>query len=406
MFDRTLLLKLAQTHESFYLYDQRVMLSHLFQLRSAIPWAHFLYSVKANPHHAVLDTVFSQGFGGDAASLGEVELCRMHGLKPEEIFFSAPGKPASALSGALGRCVLVADSLGEIERIEALAEERETTADIGLRVNPNFTFTSDAGAPGKFGVDEEQLFDAMDRLKAMKRVRLVGIHVHLKSQELDEAVLERYYRKLLELAEAGRGSGPAPALFEPGLRPGHPLWGPGRLFGRLRPGGRGLGPRWRLFRRRFPETRLYIETGRFVTGRAGIYATHVTDVKTSRASGTHCLPTPSTALPGPLWPSWWPSTPTRPSPPCGSPCSPAAVPTGSTCYKRRPRRRRPSRLAGNLCTAADLVEPMITLPKLSVGDAVVLTNAGCYAAVISPVQFASLEPPAQLFLTEEGQILD
>ena len=113
MFDRTLLLKLAQKHESFYLYDQRVMLSHLFQLRSAIPWAHFLYSVKANPHHAVLDTIFSQGFGGDAASLGEVELCRMHGLKPEEIFFSAPGKPASALAGALGRCVLVADSLGE-----------------------------------------------------------------------------------------------------------------------------------------------------------------------------------------------------------------------------------------------------------------------------------------------------
>ena len=36
------------------------------------------------------------------------------------------------------------------------------------------------------------------------------------------------------------------------------------------------------FRRRFPETKLYIETGRFVTGRAGIYATHVTDVKTSR----------------------------------------------------------------------------------------------------------------------------
>ena len=125
MFDRTLLLKLAQKYESFYLYDQRVMLSHLFQLRSAIPWAHFLYSIKANPHHAVLHTVFSQGFGGDAASLGEVELCRMHGLKPEEIFFSAPGKPASALSGALGRCTLVADSLGEMERIEALAEERD-----------------------------------------------------------------------------------------------------------------------------------------------------------------------------------------------------------------------------------------------------------------------------------------
>ena len=40
------------------------------------------------------------------------------------------------------------------------------------------------------------------------------------------------------------------------------------------------------------------------------------------------------------------------------------------------------------------------------GDVVVFTNAGCYAAVISPFQFASLEPPAQLFLTEEGQVLE
>lgn len=405
MFDRTLLLKLAQTHESFYLYDQRVMLSHLFQLRSAIPWAHFLYSVKANPHHAVLHTVFSQGFGGDAASLGEVELCRMHGLKPEEIFFSAPGKPASALSGALGRCVLVADSLGEMERIEALAEERETTADIGLRVNPNFTFTSDAGAPGKFGVDEEQLFDAMDRLKAMKRVRLVGIHVHLKSQELDEAVLERYYRKLLELAEKVAEALGRPLRF---LNLGSGL---GIPFGAQDASldvsalGVGVSAQVEAFRRRFPETKLYIETGRFVTGRAGIYATHVTDVKTSRGKRYALLANTLNGFARPSLAQLVAQYTHAPQPPMWEPLF--------TC--RRPYRiyvlndaqeTETVTLAGNLCTAADLVEPMITLPKLSVGDVVVFTNAGCYAAVISPFQFASLEPPAQLFLTEEGQILE
>ena len=404
MFDRTLLLKLAQTHESFYLYDQRVMLSHLFQLRSAIPWAHFLYSVKANPHHAVLDTVFSQGFGGDAASLGEVELCRMHGLKPEEIFFSAPGKPASALSGALGRCVLVADSLGEMERIEALAEERETTADIGLRVNPNFTFTSDAGAPGKFGVDEEQLFDAMDRLKAMKRVRLVGIHVHLKSQELDEAVLERYYRKLLELAEKVAEALGRPLRF---LNLGSGL---GIPFGAQDASldvsalGVGVSAQVEAFRRRFPETKLYIETGRFVTGRAGIYATHVTDVKTSRGKRYALLANTLNGFARPSLAQLVAQYTHAPQPPMWEPLF--------TC--RRPYRiyvlndaqeTETVTLAGNHCTAADLVEPMIT-PKLSVGDVVVFTNAGCYAAVISPFQFASLEPPAQLFLTEEGQILE
>jgi len=37
---------------------------------------------------------------------------------------------------------------------------------------------------------------------------------------------------------------------------------------------------------------------------------------------------------------------------------------------------------------------------------VVVTNAGSYGAVLSPMQFSSQVPPQELFLTAEGQILE
>jgi diaminopimelate decarboxylase len=47
-------------------------------------------------------------------------------------------------------------------------------------------------------------------------------------------------------------------------------------------------------------------------------------------------------------------------------------------------------LVGNLCTAADVVAEDLELPRLEIGDAVGITNAGAYGRVLSPDQFASV----------------
>ena len=62
-------------------------------------------------------------------------------------------------------------------------------------------------------------------------------------------------------------------------------------------------------------------------------------------------------------------------------------------------------LAGNLCTSADLIAEDIILPRLKRGECVVVTNAGSYAAVLSPMQFSSQQRPAELFLKENGEIV-
>ena len=78
---KEILTTLAQQHDSFYLYDQAGITECAERLKGAFPFASFLYSVKCNPHPQVLQTVFAQGFGADAASLGEVLLAAENGLQ-------------------------------------------------------------------------------------------------------------------------------------------------------------------------------------------------------------------------------------------------------------------------------------------------------------------------------------
>lgn len=78
------------------------------------------------------------------------------------------------------------------------------TADIGLRVNPDFSYGTDSGAASKFGIDEAQIYAKLPEWKQLPNIRIVGIHTHLKSQELSVEVLKSYYQKMFRLAVSMR----------------------------------------------------------------------------------------------------------------------------------------------------------------------------------------------------------
>lgn len=403
MTDRQVLLEQLRLHNSFYLYEESGILASIGRLKNGFPGAQFLYSMKSNPHARVLETVFSQGFGADAASLNEVLTARSSGVPPENIYFSAPGRTAEDFRAALGQCVFIADSLHEVELLEALAAERGEVIAIGLRINPDFTFTDDHGSPGKFGLDEEQLWAKADQLGSLPHLRVAGIHVHVKSQELDAAVLERYHRNLFRLARQVRerlGTELDFVNFGSGL--GIPF-APEDEELDIAALGAAFQTMLADFHREFPHTRALIETGRYVVGKSGVYVTKVLDKKISRGKTFLILhdtlngfarPAVTqmvlgyTAAPFP----WEPLFTCR-----GSeeliPLTDAAETETVT-------------LAGNLCTGADVIARDVTLPRLEIGDGLVLTNAGCYAAVMTPMQFASLTPPAQLFLRQDGTVVD
>lgn len=400
MLDREFILKLAEKYESFYLYDGRTVLDSIAALGSSFEGVRFLYSAKANPHPSVLRCIFDEGFGLDAASMGEVTMGVKLGLAPEDIYYSAPGKSMNDLDAALEKCVIIADSAAELERIQYLAARHGVKAEAGVRINPNFTFDGEGGVSCKFGIDEDEALKKLAEWDKLKNLHICGIHVHSRSQELDTQRLCDYYGRMFELAvRCQKTLGRQLHFVNMGSGIGIPYAATDSAVD-LKKLGAHMNKLCKEYAAELPEARIFIETGRFVSGRAGVYVTHVNDVKTSLGKKYVIL---ANTLNGFVRPSIAQMVERASD---AAPCEPLY--TGPDAFGFAPLTDETETeivtVCGNLCTGADVIAQDTELPKLKTGDVFVLTNAGSYAAVLTPMQFASLTPPVQIFAAPDGRL--
>lgn len=405
MFNKQVVLQQAKTYDSFYLYDESIIIAHTSQLKADFQGVEFLYSIKSNPNPRVVKTVVSQGFGADAASLAEVMISNQLGIPKSKIHYSAPGKSIKDIAQAMDISTIVADSIDEIMRIQGLAEKKGIIEEIGIRINPNFTFYGQTGTPSKFGIDEDIVYDNAQLLRKMKNIKIIGIHVHSRSQELNAGVLEKYYENMFSLAIAvqeklgitlqfinlGSGLGISYAKQD------EPLDTVSL--------GKATAGLIELFKSKLSNATIFIETGRFAVGKSGVYVTRVLDKKFSYGKTFVIL---SNTLNGFMRPSLAQLVIgySKEESPAGS----EPLFTGKNAFEfialTDEVKQEVVTLVGNLCTATDVVAKDILMPRLKYNDIVVITNAGSYAASISPMQFSSQVPPKQLFLTKYGEVVD
>lgn len=394
---------LAARYDSFYLYDGKRIAERAAHLQQVFSPVEFLYSVKCNPNRQILNTLFSRGFGADAASLGEVLLSADCGLAKDRIYFSAPGKTERDIAEALDKAVLIADSLDEIGRIDNAAKARGVTAEIGLRINPDFSFSGEGGHPSKFGIDEAAALDFVQN-SPYANIRVTGIHVHVKSQELDGAVLAAYYGRMLRLARRFAAVCGPLAYVNMGSGIGVAYADTDRELD-LEALYAAVAEPLAAFRADFPDTRLFIETGRYATCRSGVYVTKVVDRKVSHGKTYVLLKNtlngfirPSLAMMVSQYAALSEAKSWEPLFTCAGAFRFTALKQGAATERVT--------LVGNLCTGTDVIAEDLPMPRLEYGDLIVIDNAGSYAAVLSPMQFASQDRPAELFLTADGQLLE
>jgi diaminopimelate decarboxylase len=144
-------------------------------------------AIKANPLFRILRHTTSLGLGLEAASLPELRLAQKTGIPAKRIVFDSPAKTKSELEYALSSGVHVnADSLAELERIDAIQANSPSVSTIGIRINPQIgtgaiTTTSVAGDYSKFGVPlKERKLDLLDSFVTYPWLR--GVHIHIGSQ--------------------------------------------------------------------------------------------------------------------------------------------------------------------------------------------------------------------------------
>ena len=158
------------------------------------------------------------------------------------------------------------------------------------------------------------------------------------------------------------------------------------------------------FRKANPHTMVIIETGRYASGKSGIYVTKVLDRKVSHGKTFLIL---KNTLNGFVRPALTNMARLHAGDRDAAMWEPMFTSIDAFQYsalKDGPADEKVT-LVGNLCTSTDMVVDGIMMPHLEPGDLIIMNNAGAYAAVMTPMQFASLEPPKQLFLTVDGRVL-
>lgn len=378
-----------------YRYAQDNILEACHTLQAQLPHFSFIYSVKTNPFAPILRTIAHEGFGADAASKEEVFMSLRAGIPAEKIYYSTPGRRKSDLEDTWGKCVFIADSLHEIEMMQMIAKQKNVIAEIGLRIHPLFIMGSGARESSKFGIDlvEKQL-----KLKTLlahcPNVKIVGFHIHLKSQILNADVLAKYYHDVMNTVKDLKRELNVDIRF---INFGA---GIGVVYDKVKDKPVDLAKLRTLTEDLVKENEktlkaeLIIESGRFLVCHAGTYITEVLDKKVSQgvtylivANGLNGFLRPAIAnlitkvakeneVPGmePLFTS---------------------IDEFSIRVLNDVSEQETVTVVGNLCTALDVIQENVTMNKATIGDLIEIDNAGSYAYSLSPLFFSSHPLPKQ-----------
>jgi len=389
----------------FYIYDENKIAEKIEILSNHFAPFEFLYSIKANPFAPIVNFINSRGLGADAASSEEVMIAQKVGLTSERIFYSSPGKTPKDIEKVFNKSVIIADSYHELSLINDIAKQKKQIVKIGLRINPDYTIGGEKGMTSKFGVDEELLIKQLPFINNLSNIKITGIHVHLRSQVLDQSHLYQYYEKIFELAlfcqkslewelefvNFGGGLGIVYSLLnDKPLDVIQLATASVKLF--------------QHFKNRL-KVRLLIETGRFVICEAGDYVTHIVDIKKSRGIKYYIV---ENALNGFFRPAIarliTDYTPKKSRLPGSEPLFTTKDAFEFSILNKKSSPREKVSIVGNLCTATDIMAKDILLPKAEIGDILIVSKAGTYAYSLSPLLFASHPLPLQFYLKENGGI--
>ncbi|MGB4165000.1 MAG: diaminopimelate decarboxylase [Bacillota bacterium] len=388
-------LKVSQLEKRFgtplYVYDLSVVEKKYRMVKEALEGFDIFYSIKANPNLHIMKLLSSLGAGMEVASTGELFLAKKIGVSPSNIIFAGPGKTDTELREAVvsGIYAVNVESLGELKRLELIADELQRDVGVALRINTRETAESApekmVGGSSKFGFDEETVVSEL-RSVALNRCRILGIHVYTGSGVLDVEELLAAFKRILRLACALSQELKFPLRFiDFGGGFGVP-YSEGEEPLDLLAYAEGVKSALDEVSGEFDlsDTRLAFELGRYLVAESGVYLTKVIDVKESRGSTYVITDGGMNQLIRPVFMKT---------------DHPTVVATALDS------KGRPATIAGPLCTPIDVIASEVEIGTADVGDLIAVFNAGAYGYSMSMLYFLSHPLPAEVVIDKGTPIL-
>ena len=283
--------EIAQSYGTpFYLYHGEMISERVSRVRESLG-TEVSYSVKANPSLGVCQLIARQHeAGAEVASSGELAVALAAGFEPRDIVFAGPGKTDDELAHAVeeGIFAVNVESLNEIDRLAKIAGRMGKQAGVGLRINPTAQLMGSGmrmgGTVGQFGMDQEDLKEAVEKTLSHSELELRGVHVYTATQVFEVEPLLEHCRNILEIAlEAADASGSPLQMIDFGGGFGVPYFEKTSEFDldSFAAGFRELLDGYRPDPR-LAGCRFLFELGRYLVADAGVYVTRAVDVKEMR----------------------------------------------------------------------------------------------------------------------------
>lgn len=391
-----LLAAARQLGTPLYVYDLDGVRARFALLREAFGGRFGVsYAVKANPNVALLAGMAGEVDTFDVSSFAEVERALAAGCPAERITFSGPAKREEEIrrSVRLGLGELVCESLRDAELASRFAVELGCRQSVLLRINPATSprhfGVNMSGKPSQFGVDEEDLIPALDVIRALPNLDLIGFHIYSGSNSLSaEAIAENFAIFITLFRRAAEHAGKAPDKLVFGAGFGVPYL-PSEEPLDLAALAALVNPAIDALRREplFAKAAMVLEMGRWLVGPCGWLLSSIISEKDSRGTAFRmCDAGFNTHL--------------------------AAYGMMGSVIRRNWRVANISNpdgevvrhtIVGPLCTTIDTLASKIDLPDLRVGDVIAIENSGAYGLTSSPTRFISHPEPREAIL-EGGQL--
>lgn len=257
----------------FHIYDEigiRQTGGTMQQVFAALDGFQEYFAVKALPNPRILDIMHDMGFGFDCSSIAELILARQAGGVGEDIMFTSNNTGQGEFEAAArdGGCILNLDDAGLVRKVAQMPEL------ICFRYNPGPRRTGNSiiGKPeeAKYGVSHTQLLDAYEAARSRGASRF-GLHTMLASNELKHTYMVQTAQMLLEMVEwVSKELGIEFEFVNMGGGLGIP-YRPGEDAFDLEAMGKAVCGLFDEFgRRNGYQPRLYMESGRYMTGPHGV----------------------------------------------------------------------------------------------------------------------------------------
>ncbi len=201
----------SQYPTPFYIYEEAGIRQTARNLYQAFSWNQGFreyFAVKATPNPTILKILQEEGCGVDCSSLTELMMADKCAFQSQDIMFSSNDTPdEDYLYADQLHAIINLDDISHIEDLKRLFPKFPEK--MSCRFNPGGTFTigeshegfqvMDCPGDSKFGMTEEQIFEAYQQLKQLG-VKEFGLHAFLASNTLSNAYYPTLARQIFALA--------------------------------------------------------------------------------------------------------------------------------------------------------------------------------------------------------------